>query len=1199
MAGREAERPHDGRRVERPFGMPGSERIHTNHTDHPGQEARASGWAPAFGATRSPWDRREPLAPPVPPEGTRWRAWGGRGRDRGQRDGGWSRKDRRAQRKYARDDQRYYDYDRLDSGVPAPAPPYKEEESDIYGAPEEPKASELDYSEPSRDERVDAPKRERKGSRWDVPPREMEQERERAVHAPLDARRDAFETERVTGEQESSSTPIKTEGEARPLEGMAVDESSRAARHNDSGSDGMDLSEADAGEAPGRDDEQHEAERREQEQRERDAQAAERAQAEQQEAERKEAEAQASEREAQAAEREAQKQAERDAEQAKRAAEQVRIADMAADADRQSAQPKTPKPSASVPSVPRLSDPPSLANATSAPSNSALPAFPQDTPVLPIRTHGEPVPTTPLDPLKRAVVGEPPASAVVPTHAPVGASLEWPAEPLVKAPAEALATPLHPTEPQLHHGPVVPTTRIETSVKRPTLTVPPAKPVPSVSLPLDDEAIEKKILATERALQSAEDGRVSNTADAVPASPTSSRDAMADSAMADSVDEQLMAEGGVPATTPVGESIVQDTAGHAVSEETAAEVHALAKQLIATYPLSTTHVTALLDENRRAAASITVPAVLAHERAPTEWPECKTSVLEASAEKQRAERAAKVAALKAEYRTLNAAWKKYCEHLDKVYERREMQRRASVSGHEEEPANAQSALATPLAARTSRRGAGAGFGDAVRSEAEFLEILASLENAEMQDPVTRAARTAATAPDMAVRVAGDLPLIDHDNGYVADPVDFYFGGYDPDVWSDEEQAIFTKRYALYPKQFGRIARGLPHKTMQQCVAFYYLHKHLPGNDFKALSTRSRERKRKSKTRPKKAKGSALMADMAGPEEPEGDEEEKTPKRRLDEDKKTPGAKRPRTKPRTPEAAEPVPTQAEERDLAAAEALEALAGIAPAPKKRPRPRPKRDENEEPKSRSRGPHWSMTERAEFLRLLALHGKDWAALATAFPAKTAAQTRNFFARHASESSHFQAAAALAVENVALPYEKRSAAAVEFVNGWYAQLSDEAKASVEGWPADPAAFLAPADEDETDDEAAAPPPPPEWASQPYAYPPRPSVYYREGYERFPVYNYGYDERYRDEYREYRPEYRPEPREYRPEYRPEYVRERYEEPVPVLRPPLLPTAPNMGYFPYARPDAPYARSETPYARPDLAYPRAELPYPRDRIHGP
>ena len=1074
----------------------------------------------------------------------------------------------------------------------------------MYGAQEEPKAGELDYSEPSRDERVDAPKKVRKGSRWDVPPREMEQERERAVHAPLDARHDARETERVAGEQESSSAPIKTEGEARPLEGMAVDASLRAARDSDSGSDGMVLSETDAGEAPGRDDEQQEAERGEQAQREKEAQAAERAQAERQEAERKEAEAQAAEREAQEraerdaerqAERQAQEQAERDAKQAKRAADHARTADMAADTDRQSAQPQVPNASASPPSVPPLSDPLSLANATSSPSPSAPPAFSQDTPVLPIRTHGEPVPTAPLDPLKRAVVGEPPASAVVPTHAPVSASMEWPAEALVKAPAEALATPLHPTEPRLPHAPVALTTPIETSVKRPTLNVPPAKPVPSVSLPLDEEAMEQKILATERALQSAEDGRVSNTSDALPTSPTSSRDAIADSAMADSVDEQLMAEG-VPATTPIGESVVQDTAGHAVSSETAAEVHALAKQLIATYPLSTTHVTALLDENRRAAASITVPAVLAHERAPTEWPECKASVLEASAEKQRAERAAKVAALKAEYRALNAAWKKYCEHLDKVYERREMQRRASVSGHEEEPANAQSALATPLAARTSRRGAGAGFGDAVRSEAEFLEILASLENAEMQDPVTRAARTAATAPDMAVRVAGDLPLIDHDNGYVADPVDFYFGGYDPDVWSDEEQAIFTKRYALYPKQFGRIARGLPHKTMQQCVAFYYLHKHLPGNNFKALSTRSRERKRKSKTRPKKAKGSALMADMAGPEEPEADEEEKTPKRRLDEDKKTPGAKRPRTKPRTPEAAEPAPAQAEERDLAAAEALEALAGIAPAPKKRPRPRPKRDENEEPKSRSRGPHWSMTERAEFLRLLALHGKDWVALATAFPAKTAAQTRNFFARHASESSHFQAAAALAVENVALPYEKRSAAAVEFVNGWYAQLSDEAKASVEGWPADPAAFLAPPDEDETDDEAAAPPPPPpEWAPQPYAYPPRPPVYYREGYERFPVYNYGYDERYRDEYREYRPEYRPEPREYRPEY----ARERYEEPVPVLRPPLLPTAPNMGYFPYARPEVPYARSETPFARPDLGYPRGELPYPRDRTHGP
>ena len=117
----------------------------------------------------------------------------------------------------------------------------------------------------------------------------------------------------------------------------------------------------------------------------------------------------------------------------------------------------------------------------------------------------------------------------------------------------------------------------------------------------------------------------------------------------------------------------------------------------------------------------------------------------------------------------------------------------------------------------------------MRSEAEFQEILASLENAEMQDPVVRAARTSAVIPDMELK---GTPFFDGDNGHVADPVSFYFGGFDPDVWSEEERATFARRYVLYPKQFGRIAEKLPHKTPNQCVAFYYLHKHLEG--YKAL-----------------------------------------------------------------------------------------------------------------------------------------------------------------------------------------------------------------------------------------------------------------------------------------------------------------------------------------------------------------------------
>ena len=677
------------------------------------------------------------------------------------------------------------------------------------------------------------------------------------------------------------------------------------------------------------------------------------------------------------------------------------------------------------------------------------------------------------------------------------------------------------------------------------------------NMSLDEDAMEQQILTTERTLQAAEHAKDAAAVSA-PVAPDAAR--------------------------PI-EQAAAATDEPAVVEATAQTVHTLAKQLVAAHPLRDEHVEALFRANRRVVASLADPAVLAYTRAPAAGDaEVPNAVLQRDADERHAARAAKVAVLRAEYRRLHAAWKTYCEHLDRVYERRELQRRAAAHpGHEDEAAAGHAAFATPVASRTSRRGAG-GFGDAVRSEAEFLEILASLENAEMQDPMTRAARTAAAVPDMEVRVPGDPAHVDHDNGFVADFARVYFSRFDPDVWSEDERRTFTKRYALYPKQFGRIARGLPHKTMQQCVVYYYLHKHAPGHDFKALSTRSRERKRKTR-RPKKAKGSALMADIAAgsAKEPdaEAEPEEKTPKRRDDE-RRTPAGSATKRARATPKRAAPEPedasdappqtpaqaqAQAEmERDLAAAEALEALAGITPVPKKKAR-RARRDDDAEPRSRSRGPHWSMTERAEFLRLLALHGKDWAALATAFPAKTAAQTRNFFARHASESSHFQAAAALALENATRPYAERSAAAVEFVNAWYASLPEDVQASVEGWPADPAAFLAPPptgapparDDDETDEEAAAgaddsagaapstpaPPPqpvpprrpappapvpapasgpPPMPAHAPPARPPEPWPYayapparpmpYREGY---PM--YAYAERYRPEYAAYRDE--------------------------------------------------------------------------------
>ncbi|GAC72796.1 hypothetical protein PANT_7d00280 [Moesziomyces antarcticus T-34] len=567
----------------------------------------------------------------------------------------------------------------------------------------------------------------------------------------------------------------------------------------------------------------------------------------------------------------------------------------------------------------------------------------------------------------------------------------------------------------------------------------------------------------------------------------------------------------------------------------------------------------------------------------------------------------KTESLKKRYRSINEEWKQHCSRLDRIAERREIARRPPATtpagtpgafGGVEDPSPGSAgasllgaSFATGRANRRSAQAGFAGFGDAVRSEAEFLEILASLENADMQDPNMRAARTTATAPDMYINPDSDQPLklrYDDVNGSVADPLAFYLDEFDPDFWSEEEKAIFARRYALWPKQFGKIAQALPHKTPAQCVRYYYLNKKLPGNDFKALAAaRNRERKRKARVKPKKVKGSALMADLKSAKGEEVDEVEdssgmRSPmdatdpsgvsadlpasansrrggrsrlglaavdsgagahsddaatgrKRHVDQiesesspaetkasEKRKSGAKSKRAKSDSAsatdksrkskaggkkdiaaledkkgstaapspavaktvaaqpaavtEASAPVKGSLEDSDLAAAEALGALAGLfgaappseagvpsaapassdptavpleAKAGKKRrsKTAAPGEDGAAEgtPKGRGRQPtssYWSVAERSEFLRALVVHGPRWDVVSSTLAQKSAAQARNYFARNESEPD-FAEAAALARSHAELPVSEREEAALTFVRQRFANNAAATTAS------------------------------------------------------------------------------------------------------------------------------------------------------------
>ena len=202
----------------------------------------------------------------------------------------------------------------------------------------------------------------------------------------------------------------------------------------------------------------------------------------------------------------------------------------------------------------------------------------------------------------------------------------------------------------------------------------------------------------------------------------------------------------------------------------------------------------------------------------------------------------KIARLKAEYLELQSKWLEHCAKLD-----------------EEAKANSPEDTIT-TSGRTTRRSA-ATLGDAVRSDLEMEQIIASLGNEDLTDANHLSMRNAATLPDMISVARGYVDFVyDDTNNLVLDAPEFYRQRTGIDDWTEEEKQIFLKAYAAYPKQFGIIAESLPNKTAAQCVLFYYLHKkkHI---DFRKVIQHYAPKTRKGGRRTDKQRGNALLADI--------------------------------------------------------------------------------------------------------------------------------------------------------------------------------------------------------------------------------------------------------------------------------------------------------------------------------------------------
>ncbi|KAJ2351526.1 DNA-binding protein snt1, partial [Coemansia sp. RSA 2618] len=249
--------------------------------------------------------------------------------------------------------------------------------------------------------------------------------------------------------------------------------------------------------------------------------------------------------------------------------------------------------------------------------------------------------------------------------------------------------------------------------------------------------------------------------------------------------------------------------------------------------------------------------------------------------------------LQEEYSTLYAKWRKRVDKLDR---QREAKQRGASSG-----AAASSSGQTALGASSHRRRtAGAanvmttdefGFSlgplfsasanpshhldaggrlddslftsDAVHSEAELQAIIERLQHDDARNPDLRSQRTAATIPDMVTDpIERQMLRFDNNSHLVTDPLTFYHvrlpePGSSADqrvaysnnadanhYWTQSEVSAFVTAYLTYPKEFGKVAAHIPHKTMNDCVLFYYRNK--KQLKLKELEAKSLKRARRSR-----------------------------------------------------------------------------------------------------------------------------------------------------------------------------------------------------------------------------------------------------------------------------------------------------------------------------------------------------------------
>lgn len=351
--------------------------------------------------------------------------------------------------------------------------------------------------------------------------------------------------------------------------------------------------------------------------------------------------------------------------------------------------------------------------------------------------------------------------------------------------------------------------------------------------------------------------------------------------------------------------------------------------------------------------------------------------------------------------------------------------------------------------QTSRRGRR--HGDLVTTEAEFQEILKSLEHEQDEDPMGKAKRVSAFIPDLIldpVEVSSsnfmDSNNIVHDKEAWALRIRYDF----IDNFSEKEHDLFCEAFCRSPKRFGEIARYMGGiRTAEECVAHYYMTKKAMSykflvSQFKKKASRKSSRRKSSKPKtlltptasepPEDVKPDALAKPSAEEQNITLSENAIPSKRHLTDDNngelqaEEPAKKKSRNIDDESVSTTVLPSKSEDMtvlfpapSVESEDANRELNGIGEPPTTEIQAKPA-DHPVETRSppthavlglqveppevpdqkRQNSSYWSITDVNEFPHLLSTYGSKWSSIADHFPTKTATMVRNYFQRNSEKN-------------------------------------------------------------------------------------------------------------------------------------------------------------------------------------------------------